>query len=362
MNEDAVYHKLAKTLDTIPNGFPPTESGVEIKLLKKIFAPEQADLFCDLRLSWETAEQIAERTGRSLEGLKEKLIGMGEAGQIQAVPLGDTMIFRMLPWVFGIYEAQNRHMDKEMAELSELFMPHFLKQYHSHKPQEFQVVPIEKEISNKQVAMPHEQISKIIENSQSFRIFQCVCKHEQELLDNRCEYPLQSCMAFAPIPDVFQDDDIGRVVTKEEALAALDKFEEDGLVHITSNYQQGHFFICNCCKCCCGVLQGITRLGLEASDVVNSHYYAVIDSDACDACGICADERCQVDAIEAGDEVYAIIQEKCIGCGLCISTCPTEAIELIRKSPENILTPPTDGDKWFEEKGKARGVDFSKYR
>jgi hypothetical protein len=73
MSEEA-YQNLAKVLDTIPNGFPSTESGVEIKLLKKIFTPEEADLFCDLRLTFETAEQIAERTDRPLEGLEEKLI------------------------------------------------------------------------------------------------------------------------------------------------------------------------------------------------------------------------------------------------------------------------------------------------
>ena len=39
----------------LPNGFPSTENGVEIKLLKKIFKPEQAALFCDLRLTFETA-------------------------------------------------------------------------------------------------------------------------------------------------------------------------------------------------------------------------------------------------------------------------------------------------------------------
>ena len=44
---DQVYRKLAKVLDTLPNGFPATENGLEIKILKKIFTPEEADLFCD---------------------------------------------------------------------------------------------------------------------------------------------------------------------------------------------------------------------------------------------------------------------------------------------------------------------------
>ena len=63
---DESYRKLAKVLDTLPNGFPATESGLEIRLLEKIFEPEEAELFCDLRLTFETPEQIAERTGRPL--------------------------------------------------------------------------------------------------------------------------------------------------------------------------------------------------------------------------------------------------------------------------------------------------------
>ena len=78
---DEIYHKLAKVLDTLPSGFPATESGIEIKILKKIFTPEEADLFCDLRLTPENAEQIAKRTGRPIEGLEEMLISMWKRGK-----------------------------------------------------------------------------------------------------------------------------------------------------------------------------------------------------------------------------------------------------------------------------------------
>ena len=36
---DAVYKKLAERLDALPNGFPPTEDGAELRLLAKIFTP-----------------------------------------------------------------------------------------------------------------------------------------------------------------------------------------------------------------------------------------------------------------------------------------------------------------------------------
>ncbi len=173
MSEES-YLKLAKVLDTLPNAFPATESGIEIKILKKIFDPEQAELFCDLRLSFETAEQIAERTGRSIEGLDEKLRAMRQRGQIQEASLGGTMIFRMLPWIFGIFEMQRPHLDRELVEMVGDYHPVFHKQFFTGKPQQFQIIPIEEDIVNKQEALPYEKVSNIIENSQSFAVFDCI--------------------------------------------------------------------------------------------------------------------------------------------------------------------------------------------
>jgi len=83
-------------------GFPKTDSGVEIKLLKRIFRPEDAELFCDLRLEFETAQQISERTERPLEGLEEHLSDMRKQGQIFGVGFGGVKMFKMVPWAFGI--------------------------------------------------------------------------------------------------------------------------------------------------------------------------------------------------------------------------------------------------------------------
>ncbi len=358
---DEVYVKLAKVLDTLPNGFPATESGAEIKLLKKIFSPEEAYLFCDMRLTFETTEQIAERTGRPLEGLDDMLLNMANKGQIFSVDFGGTRVFKMLPWAFGIYEMQQPHLDREFVELNEEFAPAFGKQFFSNTPQLMQTLPIEKEISVNQEALPYDRVSAILDSSESFMLMDCICKKEQGLLDNRCDKPLEVCMAFAPIPAMFDDSPLGRPISKDEARAVLKKAEEAGLVHMTNNFQDGRFYICNCCGCCCGVLKGINQLGIPASTVVNSHYYAVIDPDECVACGTCADERCQVNAIEEGEDAYKVIQERCIGCGLCVTTCPEEAIQLVRKEDEDLVVPPVDEVEWFRERGRRRGVDFSQF-
>ncbi len=359
MTEKA-YHQLAKVLDTLPNGFPATQSGIEIKLLKKIFKPQDAELFCDLKLSFETADQIAQRTGRPLEGLEDRLTSMWRRGQIFGVNLGGVKIFKMVPWAFGIYEFQLSHMNRELAEMCEEYMPVYGRQFFKNKPQLMQVIPVEKEIQAKHEALSYERVSGIIETGKSFQVNECVCKKEQGLLDNPCEKPLDVCLAIAPVEGVFKNSSVGRVINKDEAYDVLRKSEEAGLVHLTWNVESGHFFICNCCGCCCNVLRSINELGI--SDAVNSYYYAQIDPEECVACGVCKEERCQVNAIEERDDVYRVIEARCIGCGLCISTCPSDAIQLIRKEPAEMTLPPKDEMDWFDERGRMRGVNFSQYK
>ncbi|MBI9084861.1 MAG: 4Fe-4S binding protein [Desulfobacterales bacterium] len=361
MSED-VYYTLAQALNTLPNGFPSTESGVEIRILKKIFRPQDATLFCDLRLEFETARQIAERTGRPIDGLEDHLIEMGKRGQVFGINIGGIHMFKMVPWAFGIYEFQVAHLDRELAEMCEEYGKVFGAQFFKTRPQLMHVIPVEKEIPNKQQSLHYEQVSNIIESSLSFSVFDCICKKKKHLLGHGCDKPLEICMAYAPIPGVFDKIPHHRPVSKEEAYALLDKAEEAGLVHLTWNMESDHFFICNCCGCCCEVLSAINELGINAADVINSYYYAKIDADQCVACGTCRDERCQVNAIEEGDDAYEIVREKCIGCGLCISTCPSEAISMVRKSPEEIVLPPSNEMDWFEKRAMARGVDIGKYR
>jgi Na+-translocating ferredoxin:NAD+ oxidoreductase subunit B len=356
---DEVYHKLAKVLDTLPNGFPATKSGIEIKILKTIFTPEEAELFCDLRLAPETAGQIAQRTGRPLEGLEEKLVSMWRRGEISGVELGGVRIFKMIPWIVGIYEYQINRMDREFAAMCEEYSGYWGRQLLRHGPQIMQVIPIERKIPVRQEALTYQQVTNLIENAQAFAVNECICKKQRGLLDHPCSKPKDVCLALAPLPGVFDNHPWGgKSISREEAYEVLRKAEEAGLVHMTGNVQNGQHFICNCCGCCCGVLRAVKMM----PQVVNSHYYAEIDPDKCSHCGICADERCQVEAIKDEGDFYSVLGARCIGCGLCATTCPEEAIELVHRKPEELTYPPENEEAWMDERARQRGARYDAFK
>ncbi len=359
---DSVYDQLADLLDTLPNGFPRTESGVEIKLLKKMFEPEEAELFCRLKLYFENVDQIAERTGQDREKLAEKLDDMWRKGLVFGVNLGGVKLFKLLPWVFGLYEFQLDRMDTEFVELCEEYMPYFGAQFMQHPPALMRTIPIEQQLTDTQSALPYDRVSAIIENGQDFAVNECICKKERRMLGKGCDKPLEVCLAVAPVPGVFDDHPWGRKISKAEAYEVLRKAEEAGLVHLSRNVKNGQDFICNCCGCCCGVLRPINEWQIDPGSMVKSNYYAYIDPEMCTGCGVCAEERCQVYAIEeTGDGVYRVRPERCIGCGLCVTACPADAVTLVAKTPEACEAPPENEDQWFEIRGQSRGVDYSQY-
>jgi len=105
--------------------------------------------------------------------------------------------------------------------------------------------------------------------------------------------------------------------------------EKNGLVHSTANKQEPSMFICNCCPCCCmalaPVIQGF-RMG-----VTKSNFDPIIDHEECILCDTCVD-ICPMGIMEHqedsdGEKIIVSI-ENCLGCGLCASNCPEDAITL----------------------------------
>jgi NAD-dependent dihydropyrimidine dehydrogenase PreA subunit len=348
MLDDDVYEQLAEALNRLPNGFPRTSSNVEVRILKKIFSREEASLASQLSGSRESSQVIAKRIGLSVEEAEAKLMKMAKRGVLWRSKEGKKMLFRLAPFVVGIYESQLEIMDHELAHLVEEYLANggavgIMKP----QPALHRVIPAQRAVKSEWI-LPYDDVKAILLNSKTFRLGDCICRVQQDHIGRRCDFPLRTCLSFSSVQSPSSPNDI----SKEEALAFLDKAEEMGLVHTVSNVMKGLGYVCNCCGCCCGILRGINDWGIENS-VAHSNYYATIDRDECVGCGTCR-KRCQVHAIFEKEAVSVVDRKKCIGCGLCATGCPNGAAKLKRKPESEIVHPPIDFETWEHDRLRNR--------
>ena len=110
---DKIFFTLRDFLNSMPNGFPPAASGVDIEILKTIFTEEEAGVFMNLKFNFETPAQISKRAGYETEYLERILPEMAEKGQLLKISINNMKLYRSFPVVFGIYEFQAGRMNRE---------------------------------------------------------------------------------------------------------------------------------------------------------------------------------------------------------------------------------------------------------
>ncbi|MCU0286214.1 MAG: 4Fe-4S binding protein [Acidobacteria bacterium] len=349
-----IYKQLANILDRIPNGFPETESGVELKLLAKLFTPAEAALACFLTLEPQNPKTIAQQAGQDDRETYEILKGMTKKGLIEAEKGEGGLFFKLIPFMVGFYERQNARIDEEFAHLFEAYYREAFNKIMSVKPSVHRIIPIEKNIPHNIEVMPYERASTYIENAQSWGVLPCICRVQKRLIGQQCKHTEENCLVFSKKPNAFDRTDTIRAIGKEEAREILINAGQEGLVHSIGNVQEGINYICNCCTCSCGILRGIVEYG-ELNAIARSDFYADIDESLCSACGICI-EHCQFKALKLQSEENncKVNLARCYGCGLCISSCPLGAISLKQKPSTDIEPPPATEKEWRQIRANAR--------
>ena len=58
------------------------------------------------------------------------------------------------------------------------------------------------------------------------------------------------------------------------------------------------------------------------------------------------------------DQVAQVNRDRCIGCGLCVTTCPSEAIALRLKPEEKRINVPESGRELMEQTAEIRATSI----
>jgi len=352
-----VYRKLAQRLDDIPHGFPATESGVELRLLAKIFTPEEAALAAVMQLTHESAADIGARAGVDSDVAYRTLKRMVRKGLIRVNKSAGQLTFGLMPFAVGFYEEQLPRMDEELATLFEQYIQETRGGLTSGALAFHRVIPVEEAVPFDLEIFPYERASALLESAKSWGVRNCICRVQQKLVGKGCDHPVENCLVFAPVESAFDHSKVDRAITKEEALRILHEAEEAGLVHCPGNYRDGIHYICNCCTCCCGILRGVAEFGIPTA-IAHSDFHAVVDAELCVGCGDCV-ERCQFGALAVPDDRCEVDYGRCVGCGLCAIVCPTDALRLERRPEGETTLPPADIEEWMIRRAEERGISIS---
>jgi ferredoxin len=348
-----VYRRLQEHFDGSAFRFPATESGAEIRLLKHLFTPEEAEITLGLNCgypgvldTYESLETIygrIEHLGFSLDEVEEHLDNLVKKGAIFSDEMDGSKIYVNVPLVLGIYEFQVNKLTKGFQEdydqyMSEAWGPA------NRGVRQMRTIPVGVEIEHETPIATYDDIKDLFERSNGpFSIFNCICRQSSDLRDNPCQATdrREVCMGTGEMSRRYNELGWGREITKEEALSYLKQNEEEGLIFQVNNSQEMDF-VCSCCSCCCGGLVTLKSLP-NPVDYTSCNYRAVIDKELCSGCGTCV-ERCQMVAITLND-VALLDYKRCIGCGNCVIGCPEGAISLVSKEDPGV-PPPTTSDMY----------------
>lgn len=343
MADEDLYRALQQHLDRMPVPYPSTESGVELRILKYLFTPEEARLALCLSAIPERANTIHRRIRHEMtqDQLCAALDRMAEKGSIQKMPAKSGPRYSKSPLVLGMYEAQLNRLTPEFEQdVRAYFDEAFATAVHSSRTPQMRTVPVHRSIPVEHSVASYDDIRRYVEASPGpFAALPCICRQGRELTGQPCRvtHEAQNCLVFGMAATITIERGLASQVSKDEMLALLERADDQGLVLEPQNIRDP-LFVCCCCGCCCGVLTTAKKLPRPA-EFFQTDFVAQVDREKCAVCGTCA-ARCQMDAIVADDEPAHITEDRCIGCGLCVTTCPSEAMSLRRK--ERRPPPPND--------------------
>jgi NAD-dependent dihydropyrimidine dehydrogenase PreA subunit len=375
VNADREYRLLQRTFDRMVTGAP--ESPTFTKILKLLWSPEEAELARHLPSTPQPLDVLARKLGTPEDQLGDKLTEMAQRGVVLDLEIEGKRYFSLPPVVIGFFEMtfMRARDDMPMAELAHLF-----HEYMSGSDDRFAraVFPGKTQLGRSLIheeALPQgdhievldwERASHIIQSASALSVGLCQCRHKASHLGKACGKPPRACLTFNYSAKSMARCGYAQPITTSEAMGILQECKEAGLMQTGDNVQRNVSYICNCCGCCCGMIDAIKRFDLRHA-IVTSNWIREVDLSKCKGCGKCA-EVCPVGAIEIAEEgegkqkrKWAVCDDSlCLGCGVCYPACKLGGI-VMKPRAKRVFTPETTFDRIVSmaiERGKLANIIF----
>jgi Na+-translocating ferredoxin:NAD+ oxidoreductase subunit B len=334
MNKTDIYDKLADHLGQGElGGLPKTPELFE--MFELLFTPEEAGYALQMPLTRRgeiTVEDLARKIGKPVETVREVVETMARAGTVQAIKRGEDQtiycsIFPVVPGmmesIFGLGIEDDKK--RRLAELWDKFFPSHWREIANSKFPLIRFLPISQRLDSDSQVLPFEEVRNFVKNAKTLTVINCHCRSVWK----KCNHILEADIVLDEWAEYLIQYRGARRWTVDEVIQRLKECEEDGLVHLTGNTQGTPHVICNCCPCCCGALRSYIELH-DTQAVARTNFAPIVDQDACTLCLSCV-EICPTKAMVESPEARITVQvDQCIGCGLCSTHCPENAICMMK--------------------------------
>ncbi len=343
MTEADIYEKLREKMNLFPVRVPRTREVIE--MFKVLYTPAEAEFLTSFSAPFqnpETMDQIVEKTGKTREEVQKIIDGLILRGLLHRFKGKDgTVYYTMMPLVPGLelYYFSSGGDSDEKRRAAKLFNKYYMAGLGTELgasnypwarlvPSE-KTITVEKELSADLLILPFEKMSEFLKTSRKIAVINCSCR-----IIKQCDHPLETCLVFDSVAEYMVERGFGRYLSLEEALELVERTEEEGLVHNTTNTQMKPTFVCSCCTCACIILRGLAELNNPRA-FAKSNFLPVRDDEICTKCKTCIDVcPMQANVYHAAHdnepERILFLEERCIGCGLCASHCKNGAVKLVK--------------------------------
>lgn len=349
-----VYSKIREMLDASPAGCPDAPEIHEV--LRMLFSEDEAELVCNLAFMPRPVEAIAQKAGMPADECGAMLESMAARGVVLSSEREGVLGYAMLPVMPGLFEfpfmkGERGEFEDRLAVLWQSYSPVLGRGLGSPGTRLIRAIPVQEEVENEPGILTHDMLYDLIDNAKSMAIAHCACRESER----ECDSPREACMIFDDKADFLVERGFARYLTPDEMKEKLREFDRAGLVHQVNNSADKLSLICNCCTCCCHLLRAMKDWG-NPNVIASSGFVPVLDAELCVECGTCAEERCPMGAAAVTDDGLTYDEDRCIGCGLCVTGCPNEALRLVKRA-EAAPPPATARDMalaLLQEKGRLQ--------
>lgn len=367
----AVYVRMRNRINRIGKGIGSIPSANSYEMIMELWSEEDAENYLKMPLHQAfTAANYAVEAGITEEAASAILEDQAHRNLIWRMVRGDQPYYALMPyingfWEFGELDRALHGTMEDVAKFDSLGIsgtdPNS-NGYDTTFPL-FRSYPISKDVVEGGELHPYEDWRANIKRHKTITVSPCQCRTMWQALGVPYpeEHPMNTCLSLGEMAEYFIENDIGKQITQDEAIAIIEDIISKGMV-VEAICAKNPDIICCCHSDSCGNLMGFR--GIDGKGACAKYYNAytlAYDKDKCLKCGLCVD-KCPMHAISQGEDGYVVLDDACVRCGQCVPVCPGKA-RILKAIPDYPELPEDyiDCNRFFAKDRMQRGqlVDFT---